>query len=132
MVRAAGLLSLCNSMSESGVARLRRPQEDPLGEAPIACHELDSEGRVVWVNEAECRLLGLQREQVLGRPIWEFVAPHEQRESQQAVVRKLTHEEPLGVFERSYTRPDGSPLVLEIHDQYRYDDDGRLVGLRSF
>lgn len=119
-------------MSESGVARLRRPQEDPLGEAPIACHELDSEGRVVWVNEAECRLLGLQRGQILGRPIWEFVAPREQRESQQAVVRKLAHEEPLSVFERSYIRPDGSPLLLEIHDQYRYDEDGHLIGLRSY
>src|SRR5258705_1608641 len=121
-----------SQMSESGVARLRRPQEDPLGEAPIACHELDSDGRVIWVNEAECRLLGLERGHILGRPIWEFVAPREQRESQHAVARKLAGEEELAVFERSYVRPDGSSVVLEIHDQYRYDDDGCRIGLRSF
>jgi two-component system cell cycle sensor histidine kinase/response regulator CckA len=119
-------------MSESGVARLRRPQEDPLGEAPIACHELDMEGRVIWVNEAECRLLGLAPECILGRPIWEFVAPREQRDSQQAVFQKLASEEPLSVFERSYIRPDNTSLVLEIYDQYRYDEKGHIVGIRSF
>src|SRR5262245_17537164 len=109
MERADCLLSPCYSMSESGVARLRRPQEDPLGEAPIACHELDMEGRVVWVNDAECHLLGLERGQILGRPIWDFVAPREQRESQHAVVRKLAGADALTVFERSYVRPDDSP-----------------------
>ena len=89
--------------------------EHALRDAPIACHELDLDGNVVWVNPAGCRLLGLTADQILGRPIWSFVASEEREVSRIAVARKLSEEVPLGVFERGYTQPDGSRLVLEIH-----------------
>jgi PAS domain S-box-containing protein len=119
-------------MVESYRARILRPQEDPLADAPIACHELDRDGCVVWVNEAECRLLGLERVEILGQPIWKFVAPGEQEESRLAVLRKLAGGDPLPVFERRYVRPDGIPLVLEIHEHYRRNEDGSIAGIRSF
>src|SRR5438477_1090610 len=88
-------VTILRTMIESQGARGSRPQEDPLAEAPIACHELDREGRVIWVNEAECSLLGLDREQMVGRHIWDFVSPGEQEASSRAVMRKLAAEEPL-------------------------------------
>jgi two-component system, cell cycle sensor histidine kinase and response regulator CckA len=119
-------------MVEGYRARASRPQEDPLAEAPIACHELDHDGNVVWVNEAECRLLGLERSEILGRPIWEFVSPGERETSRIAVFRKLAGGDPLPVFERGYIRPDGVSLVLEIHEHYCHTEDGTVSGLRSF
>ena len=68
----------------------------------------------------------------MGRHIWDFVSPGEQEASRRAVTRKLSAEEPLPVFERGYERPDGSSLVLEIHEQYRRDRDGGIAGIRSF
>src|SRR6185295_1743277 len=46
------------------VAKTSRPAKprssaNSLSDAPIACHELDRDGKIVWVNAAECRLLGL-------------------------------------------------------------------------
>jgi len=73
---------------------------------------------VIWVNDAECRLLGLDRDHILGRSIWELVLPEQREASRRAVSRKLSAEEPLPVFERGYLRPDGSSLVLEIHEHY--------------
>jgi len=106
-------------MIESQGAGGRQPHYDPLAEAPVACHELDREGIVIRVNDAECSLLGLGREQIVGRHIWDFVSPAEQEASRRAVMRKLAAEEPLLVFERGYERPDGWSLVLEIHERYR-------------
>ena len=106
--------------------------ENALRDAPIACHELDVEGNVVWINPAGCRLLGVTAEQILGRPIWEFVAPEERAASRLAVGRKLSAQVSLGVFERRYTRPDGSALALEIHEHYRCAPGGEIIGMRSF
>jgi len=106
--------------------------DDALRDAPIACHELDIAGNVIWVNSEWCRLVGLDAGQVLGHPIWEFVAPEERERSRAAVTQKLSTESPLAVFERPYSRPDGSTLALEIHERYRRGPNGEILGIRSF
>ena len=47
-------------------------------------------------------------------------------------ARKLAAETDLGVFERTYTRPDATVLILEIHEHYRRAPNGRILGIRSF
>src|SRR6266545_3408504 len=103
-----------------------------LAEAPIACHEIDLAGVIVFVNDAECRLLGLPPEEILGRPAWHFVAPEERERSREAVHRKLTGEQPLRMFERVFARSDGERLVLEIHETQVRDEDGTFRGIRTF
>src|SRR6267142_2785119 len=113
-------------------AKSLRSAENSLSDAPIACHELDQDGKIVWVNAAECRLLGLTEAELLGRHVSEFVAPSEQEASRRAVARKLAAEQPLVTFERGYSRPDGSYVFLEIHEIYRRDEHGNPIGIRSF
>jgi two-component system cell cycle sensor histidine kinase/response regulator CckA len=103
-----------------------------LEKMPVACHEIGISGEVVFVNEAECRLLGLRREQLLGHAIWEFVAPEERSVSEDAVRRKMAGLRTLAPFERDYVRPDGARLVLEIHEKHIHDENSRIVGMRSF
>lgn len=103
-----------------------------LAEAPIACHEIDVSGQIVFVNLAECQLLGLPPDQILGRPVWDFVAPEERGRSREAVGRKLAGERELLHFERDYVRPDGERLVLEIHERHIRDETLHIVGMRSF
>ena len=103
-----------------------------LKDAPIPCHEIDMKGEVVFVNKSECELLGLAAIQLLGHPIWEFVAPEERNSSREAVMRKMRGEQALGRFERNYIRPDGIRLVLEIHEKHIRDDKSRTIGMRSF
>jgi PAS domain S-box-containing protein len=112
--------------------RVLSPDEDVLGVAPIACHEVDLQGRLVWVNAAECNLLGTARETLIGRPVWEIVSAEEQHESRDAVARKLSTREMLAPFERTLARPDGSTVVVEIHDTYRRNQYGEIDGIRSF
>src|ERR1051326_2741966 len=73
-------------MAEPG--RAHRSGEDVLSAAPIACHELDLEGRIVWVNSAECNLIGRTAEELIGRPVWELVSAGEEPVSREAVARE--------------------------------------------
>jgi two-component system cell cycle sensor histidine kinase/response regulator CckA len=103
-----------------------------LTDAPIAYHEINTSGQIVFVNEAECHLLGQRQDQLLGRSIWDFVAPEEQILSREAVRRKLVGQQRLARFERDYVRPDGVRLALEIHEKHILDERGCIVGMRSF
>src|SRR2546425_13193049 len=44
--------------------------------APVAYHEIDSSGILRRVNHTECRLLGYTPAEMMGNPVWRFVAPH--------------------------------------------------------
>jgi PAS domain S-box-containing protein len=100
--------------------------------APVACHEIDTQGTVVRVNPAECALLGFSAEEMIGRPIWEFMALDEQEKSAAALRLKFSGEEALARLEREYRRQDGAQLFLEIHPKLIRDASGQVVGIRSF
>ena len=42
-------------------------------EAPVGYHEIDLEGRIVNINRTECEMLGYSREEMIGRPVFDFV-----------------------------------------------------------
>jgi two-component system cell cycle sensor histidine kinase/response regulator CckA len=103
-----------------------------LADAPIACHELDRTGRIIRVNEAECRLLGLPEEEILGRSVWEFAVPEEQRPVHESLMRTLAGALPPERLERNWSRGDGTRLVVEIHSIHLLDSQGGIIGVRSF
>src|SRR5579864_641562 len=105
---------------------------EALADAPLPCHELDLEGKVVRVNPAGCRLLGLTERDIVGHPVWEFVAPEEQALVRERLGRNLSSEQPLDSQERTWIRPDGARLILEIHSNYIRDREGRIRGIRTF
>jgi len=100
-------------------------------EAPVAYHEIDSEGITRRVNRAECILLGFEPSDIVGKPIWEFVAPEQREQSREAVRKKLADLQLLAPFRREYVRRDGTHLVLEIHENLIRDTRGQVVGIRS-
>src|SRR2546423_5102919 len=100
-------------------------------EAPIAYHEIDTEGRIQRVNRAECELLGFSPEEMLGKHAWDFVSPGEMEASRAAVARKVSGEQPLRPFIRHFRRKDGGEVCVEIHESVIHDRAGHLIGIRS-
>jgi len=101
-------------------------------DAPFAYHEVDSQGIVREVNEAECRLLGFREDQILGRPVWEMVAPEVRAESEAAVRAKLAGLRALTPFHREYVDGCGLKRTFEIHETPIRSEKGGIIGLRSF
>jgi two-component system, LuxR family, sensor kinase FixL len=101
-------------------------------DAPIACHEVDRDGVVLCVNQAECQLLGFRPEEMIGHPIWDFMAPEDRDKTRAGLLQRIADEQPLVPLEREYNRRDGSSVVMEIHQKRIRDTAGRATGLRTF
>jgi len=99
-------------------------------EAPIGYHELDTKGHITRVNRTELEMLGYCADEMLGRPVWEFVV--EKEKSQQAVAAKLAGKMPPGqAFERTLQRKDGTLLLVLIEDRVLRDKAGRIRSICS-
>jgi PAS domain S-box-containing protein len=119
------------SLGEDVTERRRDERElrDLFDEAPVAYHELDTEGRVCRVNRTERALLGYTFEEMQGRFFWEFVRDADT--SREAILEKLQGRLELGSFERILRRKDGSSFPAIIEDRILRDELGRITGIRS-
>jgi PAS domain S-box-containing protein len=99
--------------------------------APVAYHEIDGDGLLRRVNQTECRMLGYTSAEMVGKPVWQFVASDQQEQCREAIRRKVSGEEPLTPFERDFLRRDGGYLILEIYDSLIHNRAGQIVGIRS-
>ena len=98
-------------------------------EAPVGYHELDGEGRLRRVNRTELAMLGYTAEEMIGRPVWEFVL--EREAAHRAVLAKLAGSNVVPAFERTYLRKDGTQVPVLIEDRLLRDAEGRVTGIRS-
>ena len=111
----------------NGEAQFRELFDD----APVAYHELDLNGVVCRVNRAECALLGYEANEILGRPIWEFIAGAEQETSRAVYRQKLFGERLLAPHQRLYRHCGGGEVCVEIHDALVRNATGETTGMRT-
>ena len=109
-----------------GEARYRRLFDD----APVGYHEVGKDGAITRVNRTELKMLGYAEDEMIGKPVWEFVVEREQ--SRRAFMAKMAGAIPPGQsFERAYLRRNGTPVPVLIEDYLLRDDEGAIVGVRS-
>ena len=116
-LEALGLNRTLSQLIES-----ERRFRDLFEQGPVAYHELDQEGIVRWVNQAECDLLGVEAGAMLGKPIFDFVSRGVPSESRDAFQRKLTGRQALVSFPRDHVCSDGRHPTLDIHEAPIRDD----------
>ena len=99
-------------------------------EAPVGYQEVDVAGRIIRVNRTELEMLGYTAEQLLGRPIWEFMADPER--ARQTFVDKVDEIiSPSGAYERTFLLKDGTTLSALIEDRAIRNAADRIIGFRS-
>ena len=125
-LEALGFDQTLTELIESG-----RQFRDLFEQGPVAYHEVDQEGIVRRVNQAEGKLLGVEPSEMLGKPIFDFISPDQQATSREAVKRKLSGQQAIAPFLHEYTRSDGRPLTVEVYDALIRDESGAVVGIRS-
>ena len=98
--------------------------------APVGYHELDSEGRIIRVNQTELNMLGYSMDELYGKYIWELCST--QTISMESVKAKLKGKQiPETSYEREFIKKDGSLVSVLVQDKILYDCDGNISGLRS-
>jgi PAS domain S-box-containing protein len=102
--------------------------EDLFYDAPVAYHELDEHGIFIRVNRTELTMLGYSTEEMVGRPVWEFIV---ETVSQNAIALKIAGKMPLEPFERTFRCKDGSTIPVLMQDRLIRDRTGGVHGIRT-
>jgi PAS domain S-box-containing protein len=95
----------------------------------LSAHEIDDEMRVLRANDADLRLLGVSREEFVGQRVLDFIVMTET--AGRAIGRKITGEQELKPFVRTFKRKDGKAIPLVLLDRYLRDAAGKVIGLRT-
>jgi PAS domain S-box-containing protein len=96
--------------------------------AGIGVHEIDQKRVIRRVNAVEPQLLGYSAEQLVGRPVHDFIVMSEA--SQRAIEKKLTGGA-LRPFVRSFRRADGGAVAMALVDRHLKDAAAVVVGIRT-
>jgi len=94
-------------------------------------HEVDPNGIIINVNEFEAKFLGYSRKELIGKSVFDLIAPEEQDVARKAFRDKINHWVPTHGFERKYKRKNGEYVDVMIVDRPVYDENKRVVGIRS-
>jgi PAS domain S-box-containing protein len=113
--------SLALEMSQQGIS-------DFIDNATIGLHWLNPEGMTVWVNRAELKLLGYDREEYLGQPQIDF---HVNREAMAELFDRLLKNESVKGYPAQLWRKDRSICHVLI-DANPFFKDGKFIHARCF
>lgn len=98
-------------------------------DAPVAYHELDTEGRIMRVNKTELELLGYSADEMVSRPVWEFVVEGFSKEVVGMQLASSNVQEQA--YQRTFRRKDGSRVPVFVRDRFIRDPNGVVIGMRS-
>lgn len=88
--------------------------------------QIDAEFRTVEINGRMAELLGCSKEEVVGRPIWEFIPDDEMEDARQrAASRRRGLSE---TYERKLRRKNGTTLWVLVSSTPLYDAAGKRIG----
>jgi PAS domain S-box-containing protein len=90
----------------------------------------DREGRVVFANDRFLELFGLERGDLDGLVLEDYVAPEHREALRDRHERRMRGEEVPGVFEYEGVRKDGSRIWVEVRVS-RIVENGETIGTQS-
>ncbi|QVL51124.1 MAG: EAL domain-containing protein [Thiocapsa sp.] len=90
---------------------------------------MDPEGRVQLVNRKCCEVLGLDREQIVGRDWADSFVPEREREQTRKILARITNDDDaLVAVEGTLLCADGSERLIEWNNSRIRDRAGRVIG----
>jgi PAS domain S-box-containing protein len=83
-------------------------------DAPVGYHELDLEGRILHVNRTEADLLGYSPGEMVGRLVFDFIAPDERNAAKDNFRNNVAVNQETEHFERKYLRKNGEEIYFSL------------------
>jgi len=98
-------------------------------QAPLPFEETDCFGVIRRVNQAGCALVRSTQEELLGKPVWHFLAPSLQEEFRRAILGRIASGTEIGPYECVYLLEDGSSITVEVRESLIRDESGEVIGI---
>lgn len=115
-----------NSLKKSDVRA-----QDLMERVPAVVFNLDTEGKILYINRAIGNLTGFQPEDLINQNWWDvFFTPEQQ--GQVDLLRELAKTKNISGCELALTARDGRVVTLEISTENNYDEEGKLTSTMGF
>ena len=116
--------------TEKEITESKEDFKDLFDNAPVGYHEIDSQGKIVRINQTELTLLGYVFDDLIGQYIWKYNA--NENYSFESTNEKLHGRNISSTpYERELLRKDGSKITVLQFDNVLRSTDGRITGIRS-
>lgn len=110
-------------LSESE-SRYRQLVENPL----VGIYQADADARIVYVNPRLVSLTGYSLEEIRGKTLVDFVAPHQKEWIAERLRTRREGKLPADTIEVELIRKDGSALTALVAPASLMDADGNFIG----
>jgi PAS domain S-box-containing protein len=119
--------------AEKSVKKERDRAQEYLDIAGIMIVKLDSEGRVALINQKGCKILGFNREEIIGKSWFDSFLPERIRQETKFVYQNLMRGDnaPFEYFENSVLTATGEERTIAWHNTILRDDAGDPKGTLS-
>ena len=104
--------------------------DDLFETSPLGYLEIDQKAIVRRVNRRECELRGLALREMVGKHLADLVSPSDRQRFREQTERRMSGQVALVPYQRKYVRPDGTIVMVEIHEQLLRNRGGHVVGMR--
>ncbi|MCK4613246.1 MAG: PAS domain S-box protein [Thermoplasmata archaeon] len=115
---------------EKELKKSKEDYEDLWDNAPVAYHTLDTKGIIRSVNKTEAKMLGYSVKEMVGKPIFNFILPKQQKEARKRFKQKVRGKRIRRQESRIYVKKDGSKIFVSIDDKL-LEKNGKVVGIKT-
>ena len=99
---------------------------------PYGLQENDTAGIITFSNDSHCKILGYTRDEMHGKPIWDFLCTDEERENLRQFLKHLIKEQPVpSPFIAKNITKDRRIIDVKVDWNYKKDSRGEVTGFIS-
>ncbi|HUF73350.1 MAG TPA: sigma 54-interacting transcriptional regulator [Gammaproteobacteria bacterium] len=109
--------------------RLEQHYRELYRATPAMLHAVDAKGRIVYVSDHWLKKLGYRREEVIGRPIVDFMSEGTRASLTQEQVENIIAQGALQNEPREFVTRDGEVIEALLSAAHNRDENGKVVGL---
>ena len=96
---------------------------------PVGLMRLDRDGVIVMCNDKLADMFGHTKEEMLWKPIFEFIPPDERGDATKKYQRKMSRHMDLKGFERKYLHEEGRVIWGRVEDHQILNSAGEVTGM---
>jgi len=118
--------------TEEELRESERKYKELWNNAPVAYHTLNTEGVITAVNQTELKMLGYTLDEMVRKPIFNFIAPEQRDDARGRFGQKIKGMTGMRrANNRIYVRKDGSRISVSVDDTLEFNLEGKVTGVRT-
>lgn len=121
---------LDRKLTEHALKISERKYRSLYNNAPDMYHSLNRDKIIIDCNETEARMLGYNKEEIIGRPLADFFTEGS-NELIEKDFSKLKKEKILTNIERTFVKKDGSTFPAIVNVYAEFDSEGEIYEIRA-